>query len=877
MSDKPSFTWLHFTDLHVGLTSQGWLWPTLKHLLYLDIRKVIEKSGPPDVVIFSGDLTQQGLDAEYDQLTRVLSELWSEFKIIGFLPNLIAIPGNHDLIRPAPDTPEAIALKRWWQEDTVRKSFWNKGDSPYASLVSNAFDGFSRWYGSVETAGIPVLRPDLGVITGDASYRSSMGAVAIGIVALNSAWLQIGPENYKGRLTVDPRQLGAVTSDDPDKWCRSHDFNLLITHHPRDWLNPTSQEGWEGEINPAGRFDLHLYGHMHTPDAATIARGGGLPKRTFQGPSLFGLEKIGGKTERIHGYSIGKVTLDGACRTLEIWPRRLETLLGGSRKLVPDHRFDLAANEAIVEAYRMDAEPARSTSSKAIASVDALKIPTADGSANDVLEHVEYFLAPARGHASVRRIEQDACLKELEDSRAVWLVSDWGMGEDGFVASVRQRLLEEDAPVYRLPMNEFRGQERFLKEFPDSYGCSFEKLCEMISNRGCSYVLLDEIPTGQVVRQGLPVELEVDSLVKVFTEYCPGARLFLRVRRKPEASSFREVSLAPLDEVEVQAYVASQEAGPPELQRADVLSKIYRYSEGLVSRLDSALRDLRIVTIDELISSNLELRASGLPTDVAPAALQTVISELCNSSEDNLARSHELLKCLSVFPHGEQLERVKRFHHSRPFFHIHARELLDRGLITSTTNSQVGLAEEESAIRLLTVPSVVRECLGDRLEGDEGESIRRRALGLYFGADWKTGKFSYPSGHRFDQALCSGHAIANASALVLRHVAKAVASGDGEEIASSLRLASAYSAALISGDHYRSIVVFCEDLLALVENCAPGPSVAFIKYQFGISLRMTGARERAKAVINQIESHHLSKRLRQSYFVTKALTHEVVG
>lgn len=111
MSDKPSFTWLHFTDLHVGLTSQGWLWPTLKHLLYLDIRKVIEKSGPPDVVIFSGDLTQQGLDAEYDQLTRVLSELWSEFKIIGFLPNLIAIPGNHDLIRPAPDTPEAIDRK----------------------------------------------------------------------------------------------------------------------------------------------------------------------------------------------------------------------------------------------------------------------------------------------------------------------------------------------------------------------------------------------------------------------------------------------------------------------------------------------------------------------------------------------------------------------------------------------------------------------------------------------------------------------------------------------------------------------------------------------------------------------------------------------
>jgi 3',5'-cyclic AMP phosphodiesterase CpdA len=91
----PNFdlTWLHLSDLHVGIADQGWLWPTLKHAFFEDLRKILEKTGKCDLVIFSGDLTQQAKTSEFNSLTAILNEMWSEFDAMGFSPYLITVPG----------------------------------------------------------------------------------------------------------------------------------------------------------------------------------------------------------------------------------------------------------------------------------------------------------------------------------------------------------------------------------------------------------------------------------------------------------------------------------------------------------------------------------------------------------------------------------------------------------------------------------------------------------------------------------------------------------------------------------------------------------------------------------------------------------------
>lgn len=64
-------SWLHLTDLHVGMGSQKWLWPSVKHAVIADIEKLASKTKGIDLVIFSGDLVQSGKKEEFDKLDEI--------------------------------------------------------------------------------------------------------------------------------------------------------------------------------------------------------------------------------------------------------------------------------------------------------------------------------------------------------------------------------------------------------------------------------------------------------------------------------------------------------------------------------------------------------------------------------------------------------------------------------------------------------------------------------------------------------------------------------------------------------------------------------------------------------------------------------------
>src|SRR5918992_1346221 len=54
-----SFSWLHLSDLHIGMGGQPMLWPMLKRAFYSDLQKMAPKTGPWDVVPFTGDLPRK--------------------------------------------------------------------------------------------------------------------------------------------------------------------------------------------------------------------------------------------------------------------------------------------------------------------------------------------------------------------------------------------------------------------------------------------------------------------------------------------------------------------------------------------------------------------------------------------------------------------------------------------------------------------------------------------------------------------------------------------------------------------------------------------------------------------------------------------------
>jgi hypothetical protein len=319
------------------MPGQQSLWPNVEEMFRNDLDLLRTQVGPWDLVLFTGDITQRGTQAEFDEVNKLLQKFWSRFRGWGFEPKLLVIPGNHDLTRPTDgNDPALVTLLHNWQLPAVQTPFWEKEDSPQRRLISTAFQGFSEWWENT-----PIPKPaevKRGLLPGDCSVSFPLDGFNLGIVGLNSAYLQLAEGDFEGRLHLDARQLHAVCNGHAADWAKRHDARLLLTHHPVEWLTPEAQKHFTDEIHsPPERFALHLFGHMHESNLRSVAHGGGGDRRKLQGCSLFGLETWGGKqAKREHGYSLCELKVEHGELRLRIWPRRAINKPGGGRKLERD-------------------------------------------------------------------------------------------------------------------------------------------------------------------------------------------------------------------------------------------------------------------------------------------------------------------------------------------------------------------------------------------------------------------------------------------------------------------------------------------------------------------------------------------------------------
>ena len=254
---------LHLSDLHFGLERLGTLWPSIRERFFDDLRKNHSKTGPWNLLTFTGDLTQRGAKEEFDGANKILVEILAELKKLGSSPIVLAVPGNHDLVRPAKQQDPYVlnALKRWGEIPEVDDFLWKEG-SAARQLLEGAFQNYAQWSEDwLKKQEKQFANLHRGILPGDFSASISFGEYSVGIMGLNSAFLQLDGSEYRGRLAIDPRQFhGACECRDGSIWAQQHTLNLLLTHHGPEWLSAASREAYEADIYVPERFLAHLHG-----------------------------------------------------------------------------------------------------------------------------------------------------------------------------------------------------------------------------------------------------------------------------------------------------------------------------------------------------------------------------------------------------------------------------------------------------------------------------------------------------------------------------------------------------------------------------------------------------------------------------------------
>ena len=268
---------LHLSDLHERV-SLDWMPEERKTRILnsgadrhrvlgpaLDERlKSIAKERPPvDLLVFTGDLADWGLDKEYPEVKRRLDHV-RQLLGLGW-DRVFLVPGNHDIKRKE-DSECWRRMRKVAEQHQLRDALsrWLAGEqrpqgAPKSGL-DNAEKRQSGYRAFVRDIGRPELLPDGSRGHPRLGYRQTLalpGLPAVHIIGLDTAWLA-GDDDDKGRLLLTKHQ---VTRNATANFKPLSGLRLALMHHPLSDL---------GDAADAHRLlsdyvDLVLHGHQHKP------------------------------------------------------------------------------------------------------------------------------------------------------------------------------------------------------------------------------------------------------------------------------------------------------------------------------------------------------------------------------------------------------------------------------------------------------------------------------------------------------------------------------------------------------------------------------------------------------------------------------------
>lgn len=866
---ETKFSWLHFSDIHVGMTNQGWKWPVVENLLVEDLKHLIDKNGSLDLVVFSGDMTQSGKVEEYQGCTKILRKLWNVFESKGVNPHLFCVPGNHDLQRPDEMNPYYLGFSAWWQNGKLREEFWGEKGKKFLRAQKSIFNNYKKWIDSLSAEGIPVVCSSEGFLPGDSSAVLDNGKVRVGLIGLNSTWLQLGGGDYQGKLHVDPRQLLAITDNQPDEWVAKNDLNLLVTHHPLDWLNEKSIELFDREIDIAGRFQAHLYGHMHEPAAVEKAFLGLKPKRSIQSASLFGLEFFGNQEKRIHGYSWCSIVGDDFSNNIQMWPRTTRLISGGQLVMRANAEMPINNDNYIEHSFSLNDRGGPTSEKNSLPKLSEELPSTINIEAevnSELLSSMEERLIECPQALRVREVMLQDTVRVMTENRFFWLVAEWGLGDRGFVWAIREKQGHKGYKLYSINVSNYKNKKDFLENFKQLYGHSFAVMCQQLANEK-AYLIFDEIPFPMSLSDSHAIQVELEDLAGVVKSYCPDVFVILRSRQRPPSSSFAIVELSALNQVDVRSYVESHSTGAGVGLLAADISRIYSHTSGWPNLIDNVLANLKVASLSTVITSSQS-------SELGDSLLARAILELASSDDDILQRSYLLLKVLSVFSCGEELQNVKNFIRGKPAFPDHARVLLERGFIRTIDSLKFDNVIDGDFQKKLVVSQPVREWLHSKMATTDLKKLYESAAAFYFGAEWNGGIYKPSAIYRFDKHGRQTPEIENAKLILLR---LAQASKDDKSLKNIHSLVSGHGAALMKGGYYKSACDLFSELLPFFGSRLGISDFQFTCFLYARSLRMIDGDDNSEKAAELLETAipHLSgKSVLLSAKINLALTYQ---
>jgi len=249
--DNNQITILHLSDFHFNEESREEI-TTVLDALFDDLQKLgDEYCVSPNLVVISGDIANEGDQADYNFALDWLYNLLEKLKISP--DNVFIVPGNHDIDRN--ELTEFSKLK-FDDEDSVTK-FLNKGGNERIATfkkLDNFYEFTKNFYGDKNPYGENYYL----------STTMQVGENRISIVGLNTAWFSGERRFEDGAVILDGKALivGENQVRKAYEFLGDVDLCFTVMHHPFSWLADFD----EGIIKRIvmKNSNIIFHGHIHS-------------------------------------------------------------------------------------------------------------------------------------------------------------------------------------------------------------------------------------------------------------------------------------------------------------------------------------------------------------------------------------------------------------------------------------------------------------------------------------------------------------------------------------------------------------------------------------------------------------------------------------
>nr|WP_320022757.1 metallophosphoesterase [uncultured Draconibacterium sp.] len=871
--------WIHITDLHVGVSGYDILFPKLKHEFEKDLILMIRKLGKIDIVFFTGDITQAGKKEEFDQANVYINELWKIFKKYNSNPILVCVPGNHDLERPDKNRAVAKLIRDYHKDKENRELFWQDGDNECMDLIESSFSNYTNWYKSLE---IPTPKEiKHGLMPGDFSCNLEINNINIGILGLNTSFIQISEGDYEGKIEFGLKQLKHCFDNELFSWKAKNDISILLSHHSYGWFSEDSQKFYKSDLNPENTFYNHFCGHLHIPESTIEGAIGSELRRQQIAPSLFGLEFFNDTVERVHGYNLGSYSFNNDILNEKFYPRILTKKYDGNLKIAPDQGYDLSEENCCnistkIERSSEDTKKRNEESSNIEEIKDKPRISfNEDILHNDKLNEEDFALknsiprislTHAKQHEFIRIAERNTFENKIQKERFIWISTSWGLDEESFISCALSQIPISKEIVYRINCEDISNTQGYIGAFQDQFNISIQRFCKIVAGQNKSSILIFDQISPSIYRQGNSLQ-KFNEFVSTILDYCSNLTIIATIWQSHPEYLKEVLELKPLDLAQVRAYIINHPLFSEEYDNTVVIEKLHAITSGLPKHLNNILNKLKFASLEEIFEEELDNFQTFIEDHTLPQVLVQSIHVLANSPDTYKRRSFEMLKLLSILKHGETLKTLKQINSTEPFYPANALELEQLSLLESTIVPTLipkfsNSASEYQSIKILRLPREVRDYVYSIIPENERIEIVKKACDIYFGNKWRSGVIRKIKKSTIDGKVDLVN-FENYHTITILLLKFAIDKNNDLEIERAANICINLSNKLNRNGDFKDALALAEDSYYLIKKTKLETQKAQIFSTYGESLRMAGDKSDKSKVISLLKE---ALSLGESYF-----------